>query len=74
MLSSQPCSPVTKPQRRTGSLTLSLKRGDEIEIVTPEGVSIVVFCADATKNRVSLNVRAPRDYAINRHMASDEAS
>lgn len=63
---------MARPQRKTGSLTLSLKPGDEIEIVTPDGTPIVVYCADASKNRVSLNVRAPRDHAITRYQAPTE--
>ena len=63
---------MAQPQRKTGSLTLSLKPGDEIEIVTPDGTPIVVFCAEATRGRVSLNVRAPREFAINRYQAPEK--
>ena len=58
---------VTKPRRNTtGSLTLTLRRGEEIEVTTPDGERIVVYISEAQPGRVSLNVRAPRSFKITR--------
>lgn len=61
--------PVTQrkpPRNTTGSLTLTLRRGEELEVVTPDGDRIVVYCSEAAQGRVSLNLRAPRDFKISR--------
>jgi hypothetical protein len=57
------------PRNTTGSLTLTLRRGDELVVRIPDSEPIVVYCADAQPGRVSLNIRAPRTYKIDRQTA-----
>ena len=51
----------------TGSLTLALHSGDSVSIAVPGSEPILVYLARVeTDTRVSLNIRAPRDYRIDR--------
>ena len=55
-----------KVRNTTGSLTLTLKRGDELIISIPGKESVIVYCAESQSGRCSLNIRAPREYRIKR--------
>ncbi len=52
--------------RKHGSLTLTVRKGAELEIAIPGGERIVVYCGDARGGRATLNIRAPLDYKITR--------
>lgn len=55
------------PGNTTGSLTLALHSGDSVLISVPDREPILIYLARVeTETRVSLNIRAPRDYRIDR--------
>ena len=52
--------------RKVGSLTMTVRPGDELRIVTPSGDEVTVYVAALSATRASLNIRAPIDHVIQR--------
>jgi sRNA-binding carbon storage regulator CsrA len=57
---------IDPTENTTGSLTLTLKSGDDLMIDTPLGDTLLVHVTSSDRKRVSLNIRAPRAYLIRR--------
>lgn len=57
--------------RNCGSLTITVRQGEELEVVTPSGDVVRFFVADLSATRASINVRAPRSWPILRHEPGD---
>jgi sRNA-binding carbon storage regulator CsrA len=49
-----------------GSLTLTLRDGEELSINTPTGDTLIVHCTKTQNGRTCLNIKAPREYQIRR--------
>ncbi len=58
--------PQETDRDRVGSLTLSMKRGQELEVETPDGETLVFRCVETRTGRVTLNIRAPLKFKIER--------
>ena len=55
-----------KPENPTGSLTLTIRRGDSLVVTVPGCEPFSVTLIDVAHGRATMNVRAPRDYKIDR--------
>ena len=49
-----------------GSLTLTMREGEEVCITTESGETVTFYIAKLSAQRVSVNIRAPREYPIDR--------
>ena len=50
-----------------GSLTLSVHSGDSVIITIPGAEPVLLYLSRVdTENRISLNIRAPKEYRIDR--------
>ena len=56
--------PNTTPDRVSGSLTLTVREGEELRVVTPSGDEVTFYVAQLSNARASINVRAPRAWPI----------
>jgi hypothetical protein len=58
---------ISQPGNTSGSLTLSLLVNENVVIDIPGMEPVILFLARVdTENRVSVNIRAPREYNIRR--------
>ena len=60
-------APVDPTANTTGSLTLTLREGEDVLVDTPLGDTLVFHVTSSDKKRVSINIRAPRAYSIRRN-------
>jgi hypothetical protein len=65
-------APVIIHGRNSGSLTLTVREGSEISVVTESGEHVTLYVASLSAKRASVNVRAPRSWPILHHRPSDE--
>ena len=55
------------PWKEQGSLTLSVHSGDSVLITIPDGDPVLIYLSRVdTENRISINIKAPMDYRIDR--------
>ena len=59
--------------RRSGSLTLTMREGDEIRVTLDNGDEVAFYLSRLSATRASVNVRAPRSAPIDRTTAKGNA-
>ena len=60
--------------RRSSSLTLTMREGDEIRVTLDSGEEVTFYLSRLSATRASVNVRAPRSAPIDRSPAKGAAT